>query len=469
MAANGEILKSSKKDKKDKSKRKAKPGVLSDTNEAMVNVPEPTTANQESSAVLESRTPHKSSRKRKREALPDELEIDVSLPEPPSKKALRRAKKGKPNPAPTSAPKGEAVSGEDEELENKEEAKPAKRSDYGIWIGNLPWTATKASLKTFLTEHAEIADDQITRVHMPAPTDAANANKKIKPQNKGFAYVDFATSAALEAALAVSETLMGGRRVLIKDAKSYQGRPEKDTSDGKAVAAAAGGSGKPPSKRVFVGNLGWDVTKEDLVEHYSRCGEVENVHMATFEDSGKCKGYAWVTFAELEAATAAVQGWTRIKVDDSDEEDEVDTKAEAEDNENTTKGGKKKSKSKSTRKWFVNKLQGRPLRCEFAEDPTSRYKKRFGKDAPRKDGDDAKEVPAMTEDDAGAAVASSRSRTLRSDTAARRSDRQRPHGALRGQGRKVDPRSIKPGAAHSNAQRSTAAIIESQGKRTTFE
>jgi len=109
MAADGEIVKSSKKDKKDKSKRKAKPEVLSDTKEAMVNVPEPTTADQEPSAVPKSGTLDKSSRKRKREALPDELEIDVSLPEPPSKKALRRAKKGKPNPAPTSAPKDQAV------------------------------------------------------------------------------------------------------------------------------------------------------------------------------------------------------------------------------------------------------------------------------------------------------------------------------------------------------------------------
>ncbi|KAJ9641068.1 Nucleolar protein 13 [Coniosporium tulheliwenetii] len=454
MAANQEIVKSSKKDKKDKPKRKTKPEVPNDITQATVNVAEPTTADQEPSAALESETPDKGSRKRKREALPDELEID--------------SQKGKPIAVPTSTPKDEAVS-DDEEPAVKEGTKPARRSDYGIWIGNLPWTATKASLRTFLTEHAEIADDQITRVHMPAPTDAANANKKIKPQNKGFAYVDFSTPTALEAALAVSETLMGGRRVLIKDAKSYQGRPEKDASDGKAVAAAAGGSGKPPSKRVFVGNLGWDVTKEDLAEHYSRCGEVEHVHMATFEDSGKCKGYAWVTFAELEAATAAVQGWTRIKVEDSDEEDEVDTKAEADD-ETTTKGGRKKSKSKSTMKWFVNKLQGRPLRCEFAEDPTSRYKKRFGKDAPRKEGEHIKEAPAITEDDnARGTTVSSRTRTLRSDTAARRFDRQRSQGALRGQGRKVDPRTIKPGAAHSNAQRSTAAIVESQGKRTTFD
>ncbi len=42
-------------------------------------------------------------------------------------------------------------------------------------------------------------------------------------------------------------------------------------------------------------------------------------------------------------------------------------------------GGAGEGKRRKPRKWTVNKLAGRVLRCEFAEDPALRYRKRFGK------------------------------------------------------------------------------------------
>ena len=56
----------------------------------------------------------------------------------------------------------------------------------------------------------------------------------------------------------------------------------------------------------------------------------------------------------------------------------------------------KKEKKFQMRKWWVNRLRGRQLKVEFAEDDQSRYKKRFGKDAPGKKqgGDGQAEKPA---------------------------------------------------------------------------
>lgn len=157
----------------------------------------------------------------------------------------------------------------------------------------------------------------------------------------------------------LSESFLAGRKVLIKNAKSFEGRPDVSNADKEAAKV----SGKAPSKRVFVGNLGFDVGKEDLERHFGRCGEVEGIHVATFEDSGKCKGYAWVTFETIEAASAAVKGWVDVTNGVKEESDE-DSDAE--------------QQPKKRRIW-VNKIEGRKLRCEFAEDPTVRYHKRFGK------------------------------------------------------------------------------------------
>ncbi|KAM0798937.1 hypothetical protein BDR22DRAFT_822851 [Usnea florida] len=388
------------------------------------------------------------SRKRKRkESIGEELEVDMTAPEPPSKKALRKAKKGKAAPA-GSKPESKSAVVQSDHVSNEiasdapvNASVPPKRSEYGIWIGNLPWTASKADLRSFLTKDTGISDNVITRLHLPAPSqgEISNSRQKIKPQNKGFAYIDFSTQDALREALALSEKLFTGRRLLIKDSKSFEGRPEKLKEEEAAIV----NSGKPPSKRIFVGNLAFETTKEDLQEHFASCGQILDVHLATFEDTGKCKGYAWVEFAELEAGEAAVRGWVHVeqKVDGGDKDEEI---AEALVEEDEVKL-KKKHKP---RKWWVNQLHGRPLKLEFAEGRDVRYKKRYGKD-----GSARKEGVKAAESDLG----STAQPVLKIRTS---SDKKVP--------RRIDARTIKPGAALAAASRSTGGIVESQGQKTIF-
>ncbi|KAJ5110780.1 hypothetical protein N7532_001315 [Penicillium argentinense] len=297
-----------------------------------------------------------------------ELEIDVSAPEPKSKKELRKAKKSKTSK--TSKDEEDAPTEKPDSNETTEsQPAPEKRSDYGIWIGNLAFQTTKEDLRNFIVQHCSFSDATITRVHMPK-----GPEKFGRPQNKGFAYVDFSTKKALDEALTLSEELLTGRKVLIKNAKSFEGRPEKSKDD-----SAPGNSAKlanPPSRRIFVGNLSFDVTKESLEEHFSRCGTLTNVHIATFQDTGKCKGYAWVEFEEIAAAEAAVRGFVMVKEDDEEEEESDDSS----DSDSEKEKKRKKMKKPQQRKIWVNQLLGRRMRMEFAEDATTRYKKRFGKD-----------------------------------------------------------------------------------------
>lgn len=343
-------------------------------------------------------------KKRKRDQEDEaDLEIDVNLPEPPSKKALRKAKKDKETKLKSAERTGaknsrtHAFTNTAIDATTSSPNQPTK-SAYSIWIGNLPFSITKQMLLNFLATSPSISKEDITRVHIPPPVNAKATQTELKPQNKGFAYVDFASVEALAAAIALSESSLGGRNLLIKDAKSYAGRPEKAKSTNDAAGANdAKVEQKPPSRRVWVGNLSFDVTKEDLETHFKLCGEVENVHMATFEDTGKCKGFAWVTFAAESgingqaktgerAAGDAVQGFTYVEmpattVEESDEDPNTG-------NDDTLTNGKKKHKSEQKskkRKWFTGRLDGRPLKCEFAEDPSTRYKKRFGKEGERSD------------------------------------------------------------------------------------
>ncbi|KXS97304.1 hypothetical protein AC578_10722 [Pseudocercospora eumusae] len=429
----------------------------------------------------------KAEKKRKRSAPAEEeaLEIDVNLPEPPSKKAKRKEKKSKTK---TKTPKAEVAKSEETEAAvddvhparkaqvtvapavKKEET--SKRSDYGIWIGNLSFKTTKDALRRFLLERGGIDESSITRVHLPM-------NDRL--QNKGFAYIDFNSEVVLNIALTLSENLVDGRKVLIKNAKSFEGRPEKTKAD-KDAAENGVVSQKPPSKRVFVGNLGFDMTKDELAEHFAQAGQVEDVFLATFEDSGKCKGFGWVTFADIEASTNAVRGFIWKKSEgqpDEPSESEEDVKSEDDEEEgNAKKKSKTKRKAHKPRKWFINKVNGRLLRCEFAEDQETRYNKRFGKGAPGKSRSfAASDANAGADEDGGVSV-----EALAADAAAVRdapkkrdpkmkklSKDERQDARRKQQEFKRDARKIAPGKALANAPRNVGAIVKSQGKKVTFD
>lgn len=327
------------------------------------------------------------------------LEIKLDAPEPPSKKALRRIKKGKDKSKKESE---KEESGSQQESKGHEKPAPAdsKRSDWGVWIGNLSFTTTKDDLRNFITSKARLDRSIITRLHMPE-----GPKKQGKPQNKGFAYVDLATRVAMDRVIALSEQTLATRQLLIKDARSFEGRPEKKAEENPAAAT------KPPSKRIFVGNLAYDVTEDTLRDHYVPCGSINNVHVAKFEDSGKCKGYAWVTFDELEAAEAAVRGFVRVPEDEDEDEEEDADAGEDEDSENGERDSEyegeenrantdmheaknSKAKPRKMHKVWVNRIMGRTLRTEFAEDAGTRYKKRFRKDHRREESEPTQLVSA---------------------------------------------------------------------------
>jgi RNA recognition motif-containing protein len=59
--------------------------------------------------------------------------------------------------------------------------------------------------------------------------------------------------------------------------------------------------------KVFVGNLSFDTTRERLQELFAQAGEVTEVAMPTDRMSGRPRGFAFVSFATGEAASAAIQ------------------------------------------------------------------------------------------------------------------------------------------------------------------
>jgi RNA recognition motif-containing protein len=58
--------------------------------------------------------------------------------------------------------------------------------------------------------------------------------------------------------------------------------------------------------RIYVGNLSYDVTEDELKEQFSAYGEVSSVSIPVDRDSGRSRGYGFVDMPNQEQAEAAI-------------------------------------------------------------------------------------------------------------------------------------------------------------------
>ena len=59
--------------------------------------------------------------------------------------------------------------------------------------------------------------------------------------------------------------------------------------------------------RLYVGNLSFDATADDLREIFGQCGEVEDAIIVTRPSGGRPRGFGFVTMAEDAAGQEAIR------------------------------------------------------------------------------------------------------------------------------------------------------------------
>lgn len=60
-------------------------------------------------------------------------------------------------------------------------------------------------------------------------------------------------------------------------------------------------------KKVYVSNLNYSITKDELRDFFSQCGEVLDISIPVDRDSGRSRGFAFVEFADEQNIQAAMQ------------------------------------------------------------------------------------------------------------------------------------------------------------------
>ncbi|GMH01213.1 hypothetical protein Nepgr_003052 [Nepenthes gracilis] len=180
---------------------------------------------------------------------------------------------------------GFGVSGEGEE----EGGYPEPPEEAKLFVGNLPYDVDSEKLaKTF--EAAGIVE--IAEVIYNRETD----------QSRGFGFVTMSTVEEADKAVEMFDRYdLNGRLLTVNKAAPRGSRPERPPQF------------SDPAFRVYVGNLPWDVDSARLEQVFSEYGEVVQARVVYERETGRSRGFGFVTMAsetEMNDAVSALNGQT---------------------------------------------------------------------------------------------------------------------------------------------------------------
>jgi RNA recognition motif-containing protein len=69
------------------------------------------------------------------------------------------------------------------------------------------------------------------------------------------------------------------------------------------------------SKKLFVGGLSWNTTDHDLRQAFEKFGDIEDAVIITDRDSGRSRGFGFVTFSDDSAARESISALNGTELD----------------------------------------------------------------------------------------------------------------------------------------------------------
>src|SRR5258708_7309475 len=138
---------------------------------------------------------------------------------------------------------------------------------------------------------------------------------------RGFGFVTLSTSAEAQSARdALDGSMQAGKSISVRPFQAEPprrdaggpGGPRPATSYNSPRPAGGGPGGAAPDRTLYVGNLPYDCTQQEIEELINgvASGQVVRVHLPTDPD-GRKRGFGFVTLASSEGAKTAAEGLKR--------------------------------------------------------------------------------------------------------------------------------------------------------------
>lgn len=178
-----------------------------------------------------------------------------------------------------------------------EDEKPELKSSENeriVFVGNVPLECKKKNIKRLFAQHGEV--EKVWRRSIPVergklPVIAAVALKKVKyiqykeGNDSCNFYVLFKNKADAQQSLELNGTEFKGKHLRV----DLAGKPQQNTE-----------------RTVFVGNLPFTVTDEEVWEEFKEFGEIDYVRIIRDQHSHQGKGIGYVCFKDRKASKHAI-------------------------------------------------------------------------------------------------------------------------------------------------------------------
>ncbi|KAJ6325304.1 hypothetical protein OIU76_012397 [Salix suchowensis] len=228
-------------------------------------------------------------RKRKREEGESEekgLEEDGEVKE--AKKAKKKKKKKKKIKKKKKAKTEEDKAGGEAEgvAEAEKVAVESKISEDiadKVYVGGIPYYSTEDDIRSYFE-----GCGTITELDCMTFPDSGKF--------RGIAIISFKTEAAAKRALALDGSDMGGFYLKIQPYKTTKVNKKPDFAPGIVEGY----------NRIYVGNLSWDITEDDLKKFFSDC-KISSIRFGMDKETGEFRGYGHVDFSDNDSLMKALK------------------------------------------------------------------------------------------------------------------------------------------------------------------
>lgn len=163
-----------------------------------------------------------------------------------------------------------------------------------LYIGNLDYSTDEHRLREEFSQFGTVTD-----VFLPV--------ERSTNRPRGFGFVTLATREAAEKAISkTDQSQLDGRTIRVNESRP---KGERDGAAGPGGSGSFNSSGKDEVK-LYVGNLSFDTPETEIRRIFEEFGTVNDCFMPTDRDTGRVRGFAFVTMPAVEAEKAcnAVNG-----------------------------------------------------------------------------------------------------------------------------------------------------------------
>lgn len=153
-----------------------------------------------------------------------------------------------------------------------------------IFVGGVNPETTPDAFRAYFEQFGAITDIVLMM-------DKENRENK---RNKGYGFVKYNDPSCVDAIMVKKGAHnLDGRMLDTKPCNARGSRPRGGMGGG-------GGQDDQRTKKIFVGGISQQASKDDLYEVFSQHGNVEDVHIMTDNETGKHRGFGFVTLSSEE-------------------------------------------------------------------------------------------------------------------------------------------------------------------------